>query len=46
MARPLRRTTVHFEHLIFSTIVHRSFYLFALAVLVTGDDRSTAAYHR
>jgi hypothetical protein len=46
VAWPLHRTTVHFKHLIFSTIVHRSFYLFALAVLVTGDDRSTVAYNR
>jgi hypothetical protein len=43
VARPLHRTTVHLEHLIFSTIVHRSFYLSALTVLVTGDDRCTMA---
>jgi hypothetical protein len=46
VARPLRHTTVHLEHLTFSTIVHRSFYLSALAILVTRDDQCMAAYHR
>jgi hypothetical protein len=41
VARPLRRTTIHLEHLTFSTMVHQSFYLSALAVLVTEDDRCT-----
>jgi hypothetical protein len=47
VARPLCRTTVHTEHLTFSTIVHRSFSISFLAFLVTGDDRRTTAYrHR